>query len=122
MAYGLGPPWRGPTSSETASPPSSPTRRSRARFVRRWPNESARYDAALIQLRTGLTDGLTAMRQARDDEMTGLATIAAARGGGEISASIPDQITRIAVGLDNNGGEFQRLSVDETLVRLIRRT
>jgi hypothetical protein len=40
---------------------------------------------------------------------------------GYVPSPIPEDITRLVFGIDDNGGHLQRLSVNETLVRLVRR-
>ena len=45
----------------------------------------------------------------------------AARGTGYVPSTIPEDTTRLVFGIDDNGAHLQRLSVDETLVRLVLR-
>lgn len=50
-----------------------------------------------------------------------LPEVMAARGTGYVPSRIPEDITRLVFGIDDNGGHLQRLSVNETLVRLVLR-
>ena len=81
----------------------------------------ARYDAALAQLRAAISL-VPSMVEARQDEQRALGVVAVARRQDTIApGSIPEEITKLAIDIDDNSGRNQRLSPDEVLVRLVRR-
>jgi len=79
------------------------------------------YDAGYGQLREVLTASLGAMRQARTAELRASKAVAVARRQPILDGSIPEEVERLIIDLGDNGGRRQNLSVDEILVRLVRR-